>query len=84
MADGRLSCRIALYARKPMEAALENDEITSPIQARGNRGEPGFNTELNAKRGKEVPIKLLALSANYYTPMESLVLSEAKLKGAYL
>ena len=47
-----------------MEAALENHEITSLIQARGNRGEPGFNTELDAKCGKEVPMKLLALSAN--------------------
>ena len=67
-----------------MEAALENHEITLLIQARGNRGKPGFNTELDAKRGKEVPMKLLALSANYYTPMESLVLSKARLKGAYL
>ena len=67
-----------------MEAALENHVTTSLIQARGNRGKPGFNTELDAKRGKEVPMKLLALSANYYTPMESLVLSEARLKNAYL
>ena len=48
-----------------MEAALENHVTTSLIQARGNRGEPGFNTELDAKRGKEMPMELLALNTSY-------------------